>query len=79
MEIFKSILISFVMWLLVSLILNGLNLVLEGDGFIIRIIKLGTPAFIGAVFYLILAYVLKISLIRDFADKILKRNKKEDA
>jgi len=78
-EIIISILISFVMWLLVSLILKGLNTAICGDSFIIRIIKLGTPAFIGAVFYLVLAYILKISFIRDFADKIFIKNKKEDA
>lgn len=78
-QIIKSLFISILMWLLVFFILKGLNLIFTGDSFIIRIIKLGTPAFIGAVFYLILAYILKISLIRDFADKILKRNKKEDA
>ncbi|MBQ6894559.1 MAG: murein biosynthesis integral membrane protein MurJ, partial [Clostridia bacterium] len=72
-EILKSILLSALMWILVYFLLKALNIVFPSEGFIARIIKLGAPAFIGALFYLISAYFLKNSFVRDFADKIFKK------
>ncbi|MBO7289469.1 MAG: murein biosynthesis integral membrane protein MurJ [Clostridia bacterium] len=76
-EILKSLLIALVMWLLVFLIQNVLGLYLVGNNLLIRILKLGIPAGLGAVIYIVIGYFAKLSFIRDFLDKLLKR-KKED-
>ena len=76
-EILKSLLIALVMWLLVFLIQNVLGLYLTGNNLLIRILKLGIPAGLGAVIYIVIGYFAKLSFIRDFLDKLLKRKKEE--
>ena len=76
-EILKSLLIALVMWLMVFLIQNVLNLYLNGNNIFIRILKLGIPAGFGAVIYVVLGYFVNLSFIRDLADKLLKRKKEE--
>ena len=73
-EVIKSLVASVVMWFFVYLASSGLNFLLTADTFIIRIIKLGTPAILGASVYAVLGFITKIALIRDLADKFLKRN-----
>ena len=76
-EILKSLLIAMVMWLMVFLIQNVLGLYLVGNNLLIRILKLGIPAGLGAVIYIVIGYFAKLSFIRDFLDKLLKRKKEE--
>lgn len=76
-EILKSLLIAMVMWLMVFLIQNVLGLYLVGNNLLIRILKLGIPAGLGAVIYIVIGYFVKLSFIRDFLDKLLKRKKEE--
>ena len=49
------------------------------DTIIMRIIRLLLPFATGVIVYAIAGYILKIDLICDTADKILRRNKIEES
>jgi len=72
-ELLKSVLASLVMWLIVYFITNMLNGIILSDAFISRIIKLCIPALSGVVVYVVSAFVLRISSVREFAGKFLHK------
>ena len=51
----------------------------SGDAVIMRIIRLLLPFVTGVTVYTIAGYILKVDLIRDTADKILRRNRLEES
>jgi len=71
-DIIKSIIASLIMMIIVYFTNEFLGSALGSETFVIRFIKLITPAALGVCVYLISGYILKIEVIETYAKKLFK-------
>ena len=75
LDIVKSIICAFIMLIAVYLLNNAVGQAVTDDSFMVRLLKLITPAAVGACVYGVFGYILKIEVIKSYAEKFLAKLK----
>jgi len=75
-QLLKSLLCSCIMIVAVWAVIKLDNLVMPGDSFVIRLLKIIIPAGCGVVVYAITGYIAGIDAVKNIADKIIGRIKR---